>query len=141
MSSNPAWRPPSRSSTLKELNRALKWAWLAREEEDHAGGMYAQKLKEAIDVLWELQVFLHSERNRERVPVEEVENKPTGMTREEATGLAATIKARLPQAEVEVREDDGAEVWVVEARNPYRGTKQVFSSPQQFEELMQATSR
>lgn len=26
-------------TSLKELNRGLKWAWLAREEEDHAAGI------------------------------------------------------------------------------------------------------
>src|SRR5947209_4780615 len=46
--------------SLKELDRALKWAWLARDEEDHANGMYADKLKEAIAVLADLQAFLET---------------------------------------------------------------------------------
>jgi hypothetical protein len=54
--------------------------------------------------------------------------------------LASTITLRLPQAEVEVkREQDG--VWVVEARNPRRGTSQVFHRPEEFEQLLQRAAR
>lgn len=127
---------PRVASSIKELDRALKWAWLARDEEDHAGGMYAQKLNEALDVLSELQVFLQSERTREPATAQQ---KPEGMTRNEAEALATTIKARLPQAQVEVREQNLT--WVVEARNPRRGTSQVFSSTDQFEQLMEGTRR
>src|SRR5690242_111469 len=49
-------------ASLKELDRALKWAWLAREEEDHANGMYAGKLREAIGVLQDLYAFLDTMR-------------------------------------------------------------------------------
>lgn len=122
----------------KELDRALKWAWLAREEEDHAGGMYGGKLGEAIEVLQELRVFLHSIREMTIVPAE---SGGEGMSREEADSLATTIKERLPQAEVEVRAGDQPGVWVVEARNPRRGTSQVFLSTEQFEQLMQAMRR
>lgn len=98
--------------------------------------MYATKLKEAIDVLQELQEFLHSEHSREHIPVEE---KPEGMTRGEAVALASMIKTRLPQAEVEVKRGDPGEAWVVEAQNPMRGTSQVFANAEQFEQLMQTT--
>lgn len=129
---------PRVASSLKELDRALKWAWLARDEEEHAGGMYATKLKEALGVLQELEVFLHSERNKERVLAE---LKPAGMTREEADELASAIKARLPQAEVEVKQGEGAAAWVVQARNPLRGTSQMFATMEQFERLMRQTRK
>ncbi len=120
---------PRVATSLKELDRALKWAWLAREEEDHAGGMYAGKLKEAIAVLRDLYVFLDALR------------KPQGMTKEQAETLATTIKRRLPLAEVETKAETGGAVWVVEARNPGRGTKQVFHQPAEFEHLMAQAAR
>jgi hypothetical protein len=63
------------------------------------------------------------------------------MSREDAEALAATIKARLPQAELEVQEAEEGGAWVVEARNPRRGTSQIFRDADQFEQLMQATRR
>lgn len=129
---------PRVAGSLKQLDRALKWAWLARDEEDHAGGMYVDKLKEAIEVLDELRIYLQSERQ----PESEAAPAPgPGMTWEEAEALAATIKTRLPQAEVEVKRSEGGDTWVVEARNPRRGTSQVFLSADQFERLMNAARR
>jgi hypothetical protein len=126
---------PRVRDSLTLLDRALKWAWLAREEESHAGGMYAAKLKEAIAVLAEMELFLESVQQPQEAP----EERPAGMTREQAEGLAHTIKARLPRAEVAAQEDEGG--WVVEARNPYRGTTQVFRDPEQFERLMEEAAR
>jgi hypothetical protein len=128
---------PRVRDSLTLLDRALKWAWLAREEESHAGGMYAAKLKEAIAVLAEMELFLESVQQPQETP----EERPAGMTREQAEGLARTIKARLPQAEVAVQEGEGDLVWVVEARNPYRGTTQTFRDPEQFERLMEEAAR
>ena len=111
--------------SLRLLNRALKWAWLARDEEEHASGMYAEKIKEAVAILGELELFL------------EGSQPPKGMTQIQAEALAKTIKARLPQAEVEVREGEAGTGWIVEARNPRRGTSQTFQSAEEFEQLMQ----
>jgi len=126
---------PRVRDSLMLLDRALKWAWLAREEESHAGGMYAAKLKEAIAVLAEMELFLESVHQ----PPETPEERPAGMSREQAEGLARAIKARLPRAEVAAQEDECG--WVVEARNPYRGTTQVFRDPEQFERLMEEAAR
>jgi hypothetical protein len=63
------------------------------------------------------------------------------MTQNQAEGLAATIKARLPQAEVEAREDEETRTWMVEARNPRRGTSHIFRSPEEFDELLQTTAQ
>jgi hypothetical protein len=90
--------------------------------------MYADKLKEALAILEDLQLFLESRQPQ------------AGMTQNQAEGLAATIKARLPQAEVETREDEQQRAWVVEARNPRRGTSHIFRSPEEFEELLQAST-
>lgn len=85
-----------------------------------------------------LQVFLQSERQRAREPVEQ---QPVGMTQVEAETLAATIRARLPQAEVDVHSREEGTPWVVEARNPRRGTSQIFENPEQFEQLMQTAGQ
>jgi hypothetical protein len=62
------------------------------------------------------------------------------MTQEQAEALARTIKGRLPQAEVAVKEDEQGTVWLVEARNPWRGTTQIFQDAEQFEQLMEAAA-
>lgn len=128
---------PRVADSLVILDRALKWAWLAREEEKHVNGMYAGKLREALAVLEELYVFLSSGTTPDELQAEQPQTRG-GMTHDEAKALAATISTRLPQAEVEVKEASDPGVWVVEARNPRRGTSQVFASVHQFEDLMQA---
>jgi hypothetical protein len=125
-------------TSLKELNRALKWAWLARDEEDHTGGMYGTKLKEANAVLRDLAVYLETTRRRIAEPAAP---RPDGMTQQGAETLAEVIKRRLPQAEVEVRAEPGGRSWVVEARNPRRGTVMVFRSPEEFKALMDRAVR
>jgi hypothetical protein len=130
---------PQVRDSLRALDRALKWAWLAREEEAHASGLYAGKLKEAIAGLEDLRAFLVSRSEHEPAQETREERHQMGMTREVAEELAGTIKARLPQAEVEMREGEQG-VWVVEARNPRRGTTQLFQTPEQFQALMQAAT-
>ena len=140
--------------SIKALNRALKWAWLAREEEEHTSGMYAGKMKEAIAVLQDMELFLESvappeEAKPEPVilpqqPDESDQPEPVaveGMSQEQAETLAGTIKARLPQAELEILEDEESGAWLVQAHNPRRGTSQSFRSPQEFEQLMEQAAQ
>ena len=139
--------------SVKALNRALKWAWLAREEEEHTSGMYAGKMKEAIAVLQDMELFLESVAPPEDVKLQvappeqpgEIEQpvplSAEGMSKEQAETLAGNIKARLPQAELEILEDDQTGAWLVQAHNPRRGTSQIFRDPEQFEQLMEQAAQ